>query len=615
MIAKGLMLLPEDPGSAVITGDKPAAGKRTGETVAEDRPSTGQQPMAAAGAEVAGGVRAAIVVVDHDAGDREVLSGELSKRYGADYSIVVCAQPEELGLRMRELIAAGSPVALVIGGVGEADPDGIEVLAQVRAIDPTVVRVAAVRWGEWDTARPIFDAIFMDKIDHWVTRPVQYPDEDFHQAITQFLGEWSSEQPGNFEAVQVIGEQWSARSEELRDAFSRNGIPIGFYDADSGPGRQLLREHRLESAELPAVVIRFDGQQSALANPSNLEIAEAFGLMTPIPEEDIFDVAVIGAGPAGLAAAVYASSEGLRTVVIEREAIGGQAGTSSMIRNYPGFAQGVSGARLAFAAYQQAWFFGTTFVFMRQPESLSREDDHYRLQLTEGSALASRTVVITTGATYRQLGVPALEDLQGRGVFYGAGVSEAPAMRGRKVFVIGGGNSAGQAAMHLSKWAKQVTIVVRAPSLADSMSDYLIREIDAAPNLEVLYGVQVVDGAGTDQLESLVLEDKQTGTRRTVPAGGLFILIGSQPHTEWLGSDLARDQWGFILTGRDLPADAGVGRGPLPLETSLPGVFAAGDARRGSVKRVASAVGEGAITIPIIHRYLEDTPTAAAGAR
>jgi thioredoxin reductase len=375
----------------------------------------------------------------------------------------------------------------------------------------------------------------------------------------------------------------------------------------------------MESAELPVVMVGFDGQRSALANPSNLEIAEAFGLTKPIPADDIFDVAVVGAGPAGLAAAVYASSEGLRTVVIEREAIGGQAGTSSMIRNYPGFAQGVSGARLAFAAYQQAWFFGTTFVFMRQPESLSREDDHYRLGLSGGSALASRTVVITTGAAYRRLGVPALEDLQGRGVFYGAGVSEAPAMRGRKVYVIGGGNSAGQAAMHLSKWAEQVTLLVRAPSLADSMSDYLIREIDAAPNIEVLYGVQVVDGAGTDRLESLVLEDRPTGARRTVPAGGLFVLIGAQPHTEWLGTDVARDQWGFILTGPDLPGgddvDWPAGRPPLRHETSLPGVFAAGDVRRGSVKRVASAVGDGATTIPVVHRYLEGMPMAQTGAR
>ena len=269
----------------------------------EDQASTGQQAMAPAGSEAAsgraGGRRAAIVVVDRDADDREILSRELSKRYGADYSIAVCDKPEELEPRVRELIAAGTPVALVIGGVGEADPDGIEVLARVRAIDPTVPRVAAVRWGEWDTARPIFDAISMGKIDHWVTRPVQRPDEDFHQAITQFLGEWGSDQPGSFEAVQVIGEHWSARSQELRDTFSRNGIPIGFYDAGSDRGRQMLGEHRLESAELPVVVIRFDGQQSALANPSNLEIAEAFGLTTPIPAGDVFDVAVVGAGPLG----------------------------------------------------------------------------------------------------------------------------------------------------------------------------------------------------------------------------------------------------------------------------------------------------------------------------
>ena len=563
--------------------------------------------------------RAAIVIVSRDATVLKTLSEELSGRYGVDYQIVVCDEPTELDSRIRELLRAGTPVALVIGGAGEADPDGIEVLARVRLIDPAVPRIAAVRWGEWETARPIFDAITTGKIDHWVTRPVQRPDEDFHQAITQFLGEWGREQPGSFEAVQLIGQPWSARAEELRDTFARNGIPIGFYDASSGRGRQILGEHRLESAELPVVVIRFDGQQAALANPSNLEIAEAFGLTTPIPAGDVFDVAVVGAGPAGLAAAVYASSEGLRTVVVEREAIGGQAGTSSMIRNYPGFAQGVSGTRLAFAAFQQAWFFGTTFVFLREPESLVCEDDHYRLQLTGGTALASRSVVITTGAAYRRLGVPALEDLQGRGVFYGAGVSEAPAMRGRKAYVIGGGNSAGQAAMHLSKWAQQVTILVRAQSLADSMSDYLIREIDAAPNVDVLYGVQVVDGGGTDRLESLVLEDRQTGARRAVPADGLFILIGSQPRTDWLSESVARDQWGFILTGPDLPgdpdADGQPGRPPLTHETSLPGVFAAGDVRRGSIKRVASAVGEGAITIPAVHRYLDDMPAPQAAAR
>jgi len=556
--------------------------------------------------------RAAIVIVSRDATVQKSLSEELSGRYGVDYQIVVCDEPAELGSRIRELLRTGTPVALVIGGAGEADPDGIEVLAQVRLIDPTVPRVATVRWGEWDTARPIFDAITTGKIDHWVTRPVQSPDEEFHQAITQFLGEWTSERDGGFEAVQVIGERWSARSQELRDMFTRNGIPIGFYDAATEDGRRLLRELRPGSADLPVVVLRFGGQRSALVNPSNLEIAEAFGLMTPVPADEVLDVAVVGAGPAGLAVAVYASSEGLRTVVVEREAIGGQAGTTSMIRNYPGFAQGISGAKLAFAAYQQAWFFGTTFLFMRQPEGLVREGGHYRLSLSDGSTLTARTVVIATGATYRQLGLPSLERLHGRGVFYGAGVSEATAMRGQQVFVVGGGNSAGQAAMYLAKWAGHVTILVRSQSLADSMSDYLIREIAAAPNIDVTYGVQVAGGTGTDRLESLVLEDRQTLTRRSVPAGALFVLIGSEPRTEWLGDAVARDRWGFILTGSDLLDDPDshsahrtAGGPPLLHETSLPGVFAAGDVRRGSVKRVASAVGDGATTIPLVHRYLE----------
>jgi thioredoxin reductase len=592
--------------------------------MAEDRLRAGEEGQAAApmggGASAGPGTaRAAIVIVERDPGERETLYQEVSKRYGVDYRIAVSDGPAEAEARIADLLAAGVPVALVIGGVGEADPDGLEVLAASRGMDPTMSRVAAVRWGEWDTARPIFDAIMTGAIDHWVTRPVQSPDEDFHQAITQFLGEWNSERGGSFEAVQVIGEQWSGRSQELRDTFARNGIPIGFYDAGTEDGRRLLRELRPDSAELPLVVVRFGGQPVVLANPSNLEIAEAFGLMTPIPADEVFDVAVVGAGPAGLAAAVYASSEGLRTVVVEREAIGGQAGTSSMIRNYPGFAQGISGAKLAFAAYQQAWFFGTTFLFMREPGRLSREDGYYRLSLSDGGTLTSRTVIITTGASYRRLGVPKLEDLQGRGVFYGAGVSEAPAMRGQKVFVVGGGNSAGQAALHLAKWAEQVTILVRAESLADSMSDYLMREIDAAPNVDVRYHAQVADGTGIDHLESLVLEDRQTRARQAVPAGGLFVLIGSQPRTDWLGEDIARDQWGFILTGPDVLGDPDgrwqADRPPLPYETSLPGVFAAGDVRRGSVKRVASAVGEGAVTIPLVHRYLEGIAVPQAAAR
>jgi len=562
--------------------------------------------------------QAAILVISGEPGVREVLRRELCKRYGADYQIAVCDRPAEVESWMRDLRAAGLPVALVIGGVGPRDRDGLAVLAGVRRIDPTALRVAAVGWGDWESVRSVFDAVTLGTIDHWVTRPVQSPAEEFHGPITEFLREWSSGRGGGFEAVRVIGERWSARSQELRDLFSRHRVPAGFYDATSGQGRRMLCELGLELPELPVVVLRFGAERPVLVNPSNLEIADAFGVMTPISPGEVFDVAVVGAGPAGLAAAVYASSEGLRTVIVEHEAVGGQAGTSSMIRNYPGFSQGVSGAKLAQETWRQAWTFGTTFLYMRQAEGLSSEDGRYRLRLSDGSILTSRTVVIATGAAYRRLGIASLEALQGQGVFYGAAVSEAPAMRGRNVFVAGGGNSAGQTALHMAKWASRVTVLTRGQSLADSMSDYLIREIGVTPNVNVCYGVQVAGGTGGGRLESLVLQDTASGVRRSVPADALFVLIGSQPRTERLGESVARDQQGFILTGPDVlgATDTGwhPGRPPLPLETSLPGVFAAGDVRHGSVKRVASAVGEGAATIPLVHRYLETTTIALAAA-
>ena len=574
--------------------------------------------MAAAVRGETAGPQAAIVIVCRETSAREILTLELTKRYGADYQIAVCDGPAEVDARIRDLEAAGLPVALVIGGVGAQDPGGIEVLAGVRQIDPAAIRVAAARWGDWESVRSIFDAVTLGKIDHWVTRPVQNPAEEFHRSITEFLREWGSRRGGGFEAVRVIGERWSARSLELRDLMTRHRVPVGFYDATSERGRQLLHELGLQSPELPVVEILFGVEQATLVNPSNLQIADAFGIMTPMSAEEVFDVAIVGAGPAGLAAAVYASSEGLRTVVIEHEAVGGQAGTSSMIRNYPGFSQGISGARLAQETWQQAWTLGTTFLYMRQVEGLSSEDSLYRLRFSGGGVLASRTVVIATGAAYRRLGIANLEALQGRGVFYGAAASEAPAMRGRDVFVAGGGNSAGQTALHMAKWANRVTVLVRGQSLADSMSDYLLREIDATPNVDVCYRVRVADAIGTSHLESLALEDTATGARRSVPADALFILIGSQPRTQWLGESLARDQQGFILTGPDLPGDTTAhlhpGRPPLPLETSLPGVFAVGDVRWGSVKRVASAVGEGAVTVPLIHRYLETMTAASAAA-
>ena len=568
------------------------------------------------------GGQAVIAIVSRDRDVREVLHRELSKRYGGDYQIVVCDQPAELAPWMRDLRAAGLPLALVIGGVGAQDHDGIEVLSAIRSIAPRALRVAAVGWGDWQGVRSVFDAVTLGTLDHWVNRPVQAPAEEFHRSITEFLREWNSQRDGGFEAVRVIGRRWSARSQELRDLFSRYRVPAGFYDATTERAQQMLHELGLESAELPVVVLRFAAEQPALANPSNQQIADAFGVMTPIPPGEVFDVAVIGGGPAGLAASVYASSEGLSTVVVEHEAVGGQAGTSSMIRNYPGFSQGISGASLAQEAWQQAWAFGTTFLYMRQATGLARDGGHYRLGLSDGGVLASRTVIIATGVTYRRLGIPGLDKLQGRGVFYGAAASEAPAMRGRNVFVAGGGNSAGQAALYLAKWAKNVTILVRGPSLADSMSDYLIRQIGAAPNVAVRYRVQATGGTGgsTGHLESLMMEDTASGERRTVAADALFVLIGALPRTEWLGESVARDRQGFIRTGPDLPAGPGhrgpAGRPPLPLplETSLPGVFAAGDVRRGSVKRVASAVGEGAATIPLVHRYLARATAAPAAA-
>jgi thioredoxin reductase len=572
-------------------------------TASSDVATSKDEGLAAARPGEPAEAQAAIVIIGREPGARETLYQEVSKRYGTDYQIVVCSESAELASWMRDLRAAGLPVALVMGQVGPRDPDGIEVLAAVRAIDPTALRVAVFDWGDWGAERSVFGAITLGKIDHWVIGPVQAPAEEFHRSITEFLREWGSQRGGGFEAVQVIGERRSARSQELRDIFSRHWVPAGFYDASSGRGRQMLGDLGLESAELPVVVLRFRAERPVLVNPTNAELADAFAVMRPIPRGEVFDVAVAGAGPAGLAAAVYASSEGLRTVVVEHEAIGGQAGSSSMIRNYPGFSQGISGAKLAQETWRQAWTFGTTFLYMRRAESLSEKDGNYRLALSDGSVLTARTMIIATGASYRRLGIPALEALQGRGVFYGAAASEAPAMRGRNVFVAGGGNSAGQTALHMAKWAQQVTILVRAGSLADSMSDYLIRQIGATPNIDVRYHVQVADAtsSGTGQLQSLVLQDTTSGARRSVPADALFILIGSQPRTEWLGDSIARDQWGFILTGPDLPIDTDArrpGRPPQALETSLPGVFAA---------------GEGAATIPLVHRYLQ-TSTATAPA-
>ena len=581
----------------------PHGGRAHSETAvppAQDPPGTGA---------------AALVVLARDAGVRTATARELDRRYGCDYRVVSGADPAEVGAR---LSAAGDPrVAVLLGGLGDADPDGLDVLRACHAGHPGAVAVALVRWGDFGTARPIFEAITVGQLDRWVYAPQGRADEEFHRSVTEVLDEWSSRQDGGFEAVRIVGDRWDPHAQHLRDQMTRNRIPLGFYEAGTPDGREMLADLGLEQPRLPVVVVRFRPEQTVLQAPSDLEVAEAFGLFDPLDPDAVHDVVVVGAGPAGLGASVYAASEGLDTLQLECEAVGGQAGTSSLIRNYLGFPTGVSGSRLAFSAYQQAWAFGTRFSFMRHATSLTSGDGLHRIGLGDGSEVRARTVVVATGAAWRRIGVPELEAFTGRGVFYGAAVSEAPAMAGRHVFVVGGGNSAGQAAVYLSRYAERVTLLVRRSSLAETMSDYLVRELLALPRVDVRYRVQVVGGRGSDVLETVVLRDLDTGAETEEP-GMVFVMIGSVPRTDWLGGALARDRWGFLLTGAALTADdAGDGaspswpldRPPGLLETSTPGVFAAGDVRQGSVKRVASAVGEGALAVTLVHGHL------AAGAK
>ncbi|MGH2751291.1 MAG: FAD-dependent oxidoreductase [Actinomycetota bacterium] len=553
----------------------------------------------------------AIVVVSRDPRNFSIVDDEIRKRYGPDYRVVTCESHEHAIESLRALGTERVPVALILATYGLQEPDGIAFLAGTRSLHPTAKRVVVIAWGDFETARPIFDALTLGEIDHWLMRPEHARDEEFHRSVTEFLEDWAAGQEVTFEAVRMIGTRRSSRSSELLDTFKRNHIPVGFYEAESERGRNMLDDLNLSEPPLPVVVLRFAPEPKTLVDPTDMEIADAFGITKPLAHDAHFDVAVIGSGPAGLAAAVYAASERLKTLVIERQAVGGQAGTSSLIRNYLGFPKGISGNKLAIMAYLQAWSFGVTFHFMRETVGLSQDGNDKVLKLSDGTEVRSHSVVVATGVAYRRLEIPSLDDLQGRGVFYGASVSEAPAMKDKRVFVVGGGNSAGQAAVHLSKYASSVTVLVRGEAVAASMSGYLVKEIGAIHNIDVRHHVEVVGGGGGDCLDHLLVRDRLSGAEERLEAEALFVLIGSQPGTEWLKNAVARDDWGFILTGGDLEQEridlhSYRDRPPLLLETSVPGVFAVGDVRRGSVKRVASAVGEGAIAVHLLHRYLED---------
>jgi thioredoxin reductase (NADPH) len=550
--------------------------------------------------------RPVLLAVDDEAESFCKIGRELRKRYGDDYRVVYTQSAKAAMELLQEFRAAGEDVALVLADQWMPEMSGMELLTRVGEIYPTAKRALLVSWGDRKAPGPILRAMSLGHIDYYANKPWGSYDERFHRVIAEFLYEWAKDHLPKFEQIRIVGERWSPRSHELRDVLNRNGVLHEFYDADSREGRELLAQIGYGSSRLP-VVILFDGQ--VLVDPSNPEIADACGV-TPSLELSNFDLVVIGAGPAGLAAAVYGASEGLDTLVVEGEAVGGQAGSSSLIRNYLGFPWGIGGAELASRAAEQAWLFGATFVYMHHATGLRRIGDELAVSLSCGNEITTRTAIIATGASYRRLRIPSLEALQGAGVFYGAAMTEARAVEGQEVYVVGGANSAGQAAMHLSKYASRVTLLVRGGSLKTSMSDYLIKELEATKNVEVRFRTRVVGGGGEGRLERIVLEDATLGHTETVSAAGLFVHIGTQPHTGWLPQDIERDGRGFVLTDSDLLRDGRspriwpLKRSPLLLETSMPGVFAAGDVRHRSVKRVASAVGEGSIAIQQVHEYL-----------
>jgi thioredoxin reductase (NADPH) len=444
-----------------------------------------------------------------------------------------------------------------------------------------------------------------------VLKPVRPGEEQFHRIVSEFLYEWALLRSPVESEITLVGGEWASRTHELRDLLARNGVPHAFVQDDCERGRELLDAAGHDAAEGPIAIIR-DGP--TLVNPTNRELARGFGVNTELGAERDFDVVIVGAGPAGLTAAVYAASEGLRALVVERESIGGQAGSSSLIRNYLGFNRGISGGELAQRAYQQAWVFGVTFLLMREVTSLQPEGDRLLLEVG-GEEVSAAAVVLATGAAYRELDVPILEEMTDTGVFYSAS-TQGQALSGEVLFVVGGGNSAGQAALHLSRYASRVTLVVRDSDLADSMSRYLRDALGATPNVEVRCRTEVVDAVADEDgwLDALVLRDLDSGERETVDAGGLFVLIGAHPHTGWLPPKIERDSWGYVLTGSDLlregkvPETWPLERPPLILETSLPRVFAVGDVRQGSTKRVASAVGEGSVVVEQLHRLLREEP-------
>src|SRR5690242_6873560 len=548
--------------------------------------------------------RTAILTVDDDPGVSRAVARDLRRRYGARYRIVRAESGASALEALREMKLRGDLVAAILADYRMPEVSGIEFLERAMDIYPGARRVLLTAYADTGAA---IDAINVVDLDHYLLKPWDPPEEKLYPVVDALLDAWRTADHRPVPETKVVGHRWSARSSEVREFLARNQVPYRWYAADEPEGERLLAAAGADGLRLPLVVTP---EGEPLVEPTDGELAARVGLATT-PAKDFYDLIVIGGGPAGLGAAVYGASEGLRTVLVERLATGGQAGQSSRIENYLGFPDGVSGAQLTDRARRQATKFGAEVLTTRNVVSLDVCGSARRVSFEDGTSIDAHTVILATGVTYRQLAAPGLANLTGRGVYYGSALTEASACLGQDVYIVGGANSAGQAAMYLSRHAKSVTLLVRGPSLERSMSYYLIKQIADVPNISVRTCTEVVEAAGEDHLESLTLRDNASGSTETVSAQLLFLFIGAAPLTGWLDGVVVRDSAGFVVAGPDLSVGGERPRGweldrmPYHLETSVPGVFVAGDARSESAKRVASAVGEGALAVMLVHRYLE----------
>jgi len=545
-----------------------------------------------------------LLIVDDDAQVLAAIRRDLRSRYREHYMIVSAASGQEALTTARELKSRGDSLAIVISDQRMPGMPGSEVLARSREVYPLARRVLFTAYSDIEAAvRAINEA----HLDHYLSKPWDPPEECLFPVIDDLLDAWQAEYLPEAKGLRLVGDQWSPRSHAIKDFLASNLIPYRWLDVTRNPdARVLLDAAGVGVSELPALFFE-DG--SALRNPEPRQVAERLGRSLSAAF-DVYDLAIVGAGPAGLAAAVYGASEGLRTLLLDRRAPGGQAGSSSRIENYLGFPSGVSGSDLTRRALLQAQRLGAEFIVPLEVTGVSLDAGYKRLTLADGREIVTRALLAATGMFYRELPALGVAEHTGAGVYYGAATTEAPVFNGRRVFVVGGGNSAGQGAMHLARYAKEVHIVVRRNSLRETMSQYLIDQIEKTPNIQLRYRTQIERIEGDGHVEGIALTSLDDGSCRVEQADALLVFIGSRPMSDWLPPNVMRDAKGFVLTGRDLIAAEGYARiwkerrEPLPLETSVPGVFAAGDLRAGAMNRVASAVGEGSMVVRLAHEYL-----------